>query len=324
MARLVASVDAWQRAHAVGGFPVAVVKKFNEDHATNLSALIAYYAFFSLFPLLLVFVSTLGFVLQDNPSLREEVVDTALGRIPVIGAQVRDQVHPLTGSGIGLAVGLIGAVWASLGVTLAFGQAFAEIWDVPRLDRPSGLKARTRGLAVLVILGVTLIVATALAGVAVGAHLGGGFGAAVERVAAVAISLAGNVVVILAIFALLTPRPRTVRDLLPGVALAAVGVLALQSAGAWYVKHAIAGATGTYGTFALVIGLLLWFWIGSNLLLVAAEANVVLRWRLWPRSLTGELEAADRAALERLAGRARADSRERIAVSFGTTHKKRE
>jgi YihY family inner membrane protein len=324
MARLVASFDAWQRAHAVGGFPVAVVKKFNEDRATNLSALIAYYAFFSLFPLLLVFVSILGFVLQDNPSLRADVVDTALGRIPVIGAQLRDQVHPLTGSGIGLAVGLIGAVWASLGVTLAFGQAFAEIWDVPRLERPSGVKARARGLAVLVILGVTLIVATAVAGIAVGAHLGGGFGAAVERVAAVAVSLAGNVVVILAVFALLTPRPRTVRDLLPGVALAAVGVLALQSAGAWYVKHAIAGATGTYGTFALVIGLLLWFWVGSNLLLLAAEANVVLRWRLWPRSLTGELEAADRAALRRLAKEARWDPSEQIAVNFGPSDPKRE
>jgi uncharacterized BrkB/YihY/UPF0761 family membrane protein len=186
------------------------------------------------------------------------------------------------------------------------------------------VKARARGLAVLVILGVTLIVATAVAGIAVGAHLGSGFGAAVERVAAVAVALAGNVVVILAIFALLTPRPRTVWDLLPGVALAAVGVLALQSAGGWYVKRTIAGATGTYGTFALVIGLLLWFWIGSNLLLLAAEANVVLRWRLWPRSLTGELEAADRAALRRLAKEERWDPSEQIAVRFGPTDTKRE
>ena len=324
MARLVASFDAWQRAHAVGGFPVAVVKKFNEDRATNLSALIAYYAFFSLFPLLLVFVSILGFVLQDNPSLREDVVDTALGRLPVIGTQLRDQVHPLTGSGIGLAVGLIGAVWASLGVTLAFGRAFAQIWDVPRFERPSGVKARLRGLAVLVILGVTLVAATAAAGLASGSDLGDGFGAAAQRVGAIILSLAVNVVVFLATFALLTPQPRRVRDLLPGVAVASVGGLVLQSLGAWYVKHAIAGATGTYGTFALVIGLLLWFWIGSNLVLLAAEANVVLRWRLWPRSLIGELEEADRAALERLAGRARADSRERIAVSFGTTHTKRE
>src|SRR3954454_24926348 len=159
MARLVARVDAWQRGHALGGFPIGVVKKFNEDDGPNLAALIAYYAFFSLFPLLLVFVSILGFVLEGNPSLRDDVVNTALGRIPVIGAQLRDQVHPLTGSGIGLGVGLIGAVWASLGVTLAFGHAFAEIWDVPGLERQSGLKARARGFAVLAILGVTFVAA---------------------------------------------------------------------------------------------------------------------------------------------------------------------
>jgi YihY family inner membrane protein len=324
MARLVTRVDAWQRRHRLGGFPVAVVKKFSEDDGSNLAALIAYYAFFSLFPLMLAFVSILGFVLEGNPSLRDDVVDTALGRIPVIGAQLRDQVHPLTGTGIGLAVGLVGALWAGLGVTLALGRAFARIWDVPRFERPNGVKARLRGLAVLLILGVTLVAATAATGLAIGSDLGGGFGAAVQRVGAIAISLAGNGVVFLAAFALLTPRPRQVRDLLPGVAVASVAGLVLQSAGALYVNHAIAGATVTYGTFALVIGLLLWFWIGSNLLLLAAEANVVLRWHLWPRALTGELEEADRAALERLAGRARADTREQIAVSFSPTDTKRE
>jgi YihY family inner membrane protein len=324
MARLVARVDAWQRRHALGGFPIGVVKKFGEDDGLNLAALIAYYAFVSLFPLLLAFVSILGFVLEGNPSLRDEVVDTTLGRIPVIGAQLHDQVHPLTGSGIGLVVGLVGALWASLGVTLAFGRAFAQIWDVPRFERPNGVKARLRGLAVLVILGLALVGATAAAGLASGSDLGAGLGAGAQRVGAIVLSLAFNAGVFLAAFALLTPKPRRIRDLLPGVAVASVAGLLLQSAGAWYVTHAISGATATYGTFALVIGLLLWFWVGSNLLLLAAEANVVLRWRLWPRSLSGELEEADRAALTRLAGRARVDTRERIAVSFGTTDTKRE
>ena len=168
MKRIVASVDAWQRRHALGGFPIAVLKKFGEDRASNLAALSAYYAFFSLFPLLLAFVSILGFVLEGNPSLREDVVDTVLGRIPVIGAQLRGEIEPLTGSGIALAIGLAGALWAGLGVTVALGRAFAEIWDVPRLEQPGGLKARGRGLAVMAILGVTLIVATAAAGLVAG------------------------------------------------------------------------------------------------------------------------------------------------------------
>ena len=127
-----------------------MLKKFGEDRASNLAALIAYYAFFSLFPLLLALVSILGFVLDDNPSLREDVVDTALARIPVIGAQLRDDVQPLTGSGVALAVGLAGALWAGLGVTVALSRAFAEIWDMPRVEQPRGLKTRARGPALLV------------------------------------------------------------------------------------------------------------------------------------------------------------------------------
>ena len=308
MRRLLASVDAWQRRQALGGFPVAVLKKFGEDGASSLAALIAYYAFLSLFPLLLAFVSILGFVLDDDPSLRDDVVHTALARIPVMGAQLGDQVHPLAGSGIALALGLAGALWAGLGVTLALGRAFQEIWDVPSLEQPNGLKARARGLAGLAILAATLVAATAAAGLAVGGGIG---------VVAVAASLAANLVVFLSVFALLTPPPRRVRELLPGVALAALGGLVLQSAGGWYVDETIANASATYGTFALVIGLVSWFWLGSNLLLVAAEVNVVLRWRLWPRSLTGDLEPADRLVMRRFAEATRRDPRERIAVSFG-------
>jgi membrane protein len=310
--RVIASVDAWQRRHALAGFPVAVLRKFGEDRAASLAALVAYYAFFSLFPLLLALVSVLGFVLEGNPSLQREIVDTALGRIPVIGAQLGGEIEPLTGSGIALAVGLAGALWAGLGVTVAFGRAFAEIWDVPRLEQPSGLRSRVRGLGVLVILATTLVAATVGTGVAVG----GAVSAPVERVAAVVASVGVNVLVFLTIFALLTPGPRHIRALLPGVAVAAFGWLVLQTVGAWYVDHVIAGASATYGVFALVIGLLSWFWLAAQLVLVAAEVNVVLFWRLWPRSMAGDLEPADERAMRRFAEARRLDRREEISVEF--------
>ena len=65
-----------------------------------------------------------------------------------------------------------------------------------------------------------------------------------------------------------------------------------------------------------MIGLLSWFRLISHLLLVAPEVNVVLPRHLWPRSLAGELEPADRLALERSAAAARNDTRAQIAVSF--------
>src|SRR5215218_2291392 len=119
-----------------------------------------------------------------------------------------------------------------------------------------------------------------------------------------------------AFFALFTPGPRQIRALLPGVTLAAVGWLVLQALGGWYVDRVIADASATYGTFALVIGLLSWFWLGSLLVLLAAEVNVVLVWRLWPRSLAGEPEPADRRVLRRLAESTRRDRGEEISVAF--------
>jgi YihY family inner membrane protein len=288
------------------------VKKFGDDRASNLAALIAYYAFFSLFPLLLALVSGLGFVLDGDPSLQDEVVDTALGRIPVIGVQLRDDVHPLTGSGIALAVGIGGALWAGLRVTVALGTAFAEIWDVPRVELPDGLRSRARGLAVLAIVATVLVIATVPAGVAAG----GGTDGVLEHGVAVIASLAINGGVFLAIFALLTPGHQQVSALLPGVASAAVGWLVLQASGGWYVDRVIADASATYGTFALVIGLLSWFWLGAVLVLLAAEVNVVLLWRLWPRSLAGEPEPADRRALRRLTQSTRRDRGEEISVAF--------
>ena len=202
LTRVVASVDRWQRRHALGGFPLAVLKKFGEDRASSLAALVAYYAFFSLFPLLLAFVSILGFVLEDNPELRDDVLDTALARIPVIGAELRGEVQPLTGSGIALAVGLAGALWAGLGVTLALGRAFAEIWDMPRLEQPGGAEgasARARGP------GDPRERRSSPPRPPPGSPSAVGSARPPQRGAAVAGALAVNVVVFLTVFALLDP-----------------------------------------------------------------------------------------------------------------------
>ena len=311
-ARILVAVDTWQRGHAAAAVPVAVLKKFGDDRASSLAALMAYYAFFSLFPLLLVFVSVLGFVLEGDPSLQADIIDSTLARIPVVGAQLDDEVAPLTGSALGLAVGLAGALWAGLGVMLALGRAFQELWDVPRLDQRGPIRSRAYGVAALVVLAALLIGSTVLGGLAIG----GGIGPAAERLAALSLALAINAAVFLAVFGLLTQRPFRIRELLPGVTLAAVGSLILQSVGGWYVDRTITGAGDTYGTFALVIGLLSWFWLGSHLLLLAAEINVVLHRRLWPRSLTGDLEPADREALQRSAEAARQDRRQEILVRF--------
>jgi membrane protein len=282
-----------------------VVRKFLDDRAANLAALIAFYAFFSVFPLLLALVSVLGFVLEDDPALREDIVDSTLAQLPVLGSQVAGAAEPLTGSGIALAVGILGALWAGLGVTVALGRAFEVVWDVPRLQQRNGLVARVRGLAIIGAMAVVIGAATAVTALSVGGGAGG-------RVLGFLVDAA----VLLAVFWLYTARPLRLRDLLPGVALAALGVVALQSIAGWYFELAVERADDTYGAFALVIGLLSWFLLLAQLLLLSAEVNVVRHRRLWPRALTDELGEPDRRALRLAAEAARRDEGEEIAVRF--------
>lgn len=304
-------LDQWQRRHAAAALAVAVARKFGDDHASGLAALVAYYAFFSIFPLLLVFVSLVGFLAEDA-ALREDIVDSLFAEMPVIGPQVRGQVGTLTGSGPALALGLVTALLGGLGLTLALGRAFARVWDIPPTARPDALAARARGLIMLLLLGASVIAATVLGGVA----SAGVVGDTGERVLGTAVSAAFDVAVMLVLFRLGTPASVTTRTLVPGVLAAAAGLIVLQSIGGLYVEHTVRDASETYGMFAAVIGLLSWLWLGGRLLLVAAELNVVLAERLWPRSLGGPLTDADRRALRRSAEAARRDPRERIAVSF--------
>ena len=168
------AIDRFQQRSPGLSFVAAVIKKFSDDGAGQLAALISYYGFFSLFPLLLVFVTVLGFVLQGNQSAQEDVLHSTLSQFPIIGNQLQQNVHSLKGSGLALAIGLIGSLLAGLGITGATQNAFNQIWYVAHKDRPNFLKARLRGIALLAVLGVLAILSTVVAG-----FVAGGWGGSV-------------------------------------------------------------------------------------------------------------------------------------------------
>jgi membrane protein len=305
-------VDRWQAGHPVVGFPFAVVKKFVDDDAAGLGVRVAYWGFFSVFSLLLAFVSILGFAFQGDPSFQRQVLDSTLGLMPVIGPQISGHVGSLTGSGIALAVGLVGALWTGLGVTVAMGVALDRIWAVERIDRSGFVRSRLRGLLVLASIGVFTVASTAAVGLATDGSSGSTLGQVLSFVAAAGIDL----VVFLASFRLLTAAAVTTREVLPGAAVAAACWLVLQAVGGIYVTQVLKGSSQTYGGFAAVIGLLAWLLIAAEITLIAAEVNVVLARRLWPRSLGGELRAADERTMREAAESERRDPRQRITVTF--------
>lgn len=307
--RPVRAFDRLQRRVPALGFPLAVVKKFSDDQAGHLAALIAYYGFFSIFPLLLVLVTVLGYVLQGNEGWYDRIVDSALAQFPVIGEDI--SIGALRGDTFALVIGVAGALWAGLGVTVAAQRAMDEVWDVPHRVRRNFFTARGRGLLVLTTLGVLNLTITVAVGVIVA-----GLGSFGVQASGYALTLLLNVLLFWATFRLLTSREVPTRDLWVGILLAAFGWAVLQTLGGIYVDRVVSRASATYGLFAIVIGLLSWLYLGGQILLYAAEANVVRVRRLWPRGLMAPVTIADVKAMRAIARVEERTEDARVEVTF--------
>jgi YihY family inner membrane protein len=305
------AVDRFQQRHVVLAFPVGVVKKFGDDQAGKHAALLAYYGFMSLFPLLLVFVTLLGYALANNKELQQRVIDALVGQFPVLGFQVEDSVTAIQGSGIGLVVGILGTLWGGLGITQSAQDAMNAVWNIPRKDRPNYWVRLARGLGSLLVLVVFVFAATALAQLG---RISSGIGG---RLLPFAGSLLLNLLLLTVLFQVLTGRWVPWRRLLPGAVCGGVGWTVLQTLGVFIVDRQLQRANLIYGVFAVVIVLLSWLYLSAQLLLYAAELNVVAARRLWPRSLLQPpLTGPDRRVLTALAQTEQRRPEQTIQVSF--------
>jgi membrane protein len=303
-------LDRRQQRNPRLSFLAAVIKKWSDDQAGQLAALVAYYGFVSLFPLLLVLVTVLGFVLQGDPSEQHRIVNGALGQFPIIRDQLK--LESLTGSSVGLVIGVVGSLFAGMGITGATQNAFNRIWSVPFKHRPDFLHSRLRGLGMLAILGTLSIVSTTAAG-----FVGSSSHAALDVAAGILVAFIFNVALFMTAFKLLTAVDVTWRQLLPGVIVAAVFWQLLQHLGGFYVDHELKRTGPLYGIFALVLGLLAWLYLGAQLTIFAAEINVVHVRRLWPRSFFSDpLLEADMRALTSSAEVEERVHEENVEVSF--------
>jgi membrane protein len=283
--RFLERVDGFQRRHRWVGLPLAVVYKFYDDQAAYLAALLTYYGFLSLFPLLLILVAVLSTFLSDDPALRQRVLDSALGEFPVIGDQLGENIHSFHSSGVALAVGIAGSLYGSLGVAQAAQYALNKIWAVPRHARPDPFHSRLKGLVFLLILALGLCAFTLLSVAAsqsyvFGVRLRGG-----TWIAATAASVCLNTLLLLASYKLLTHRTLPLRRLAAVALGGACAWQALQWVGTYYVSHVLRGTTATYGLFGIVLGLIAWLYVGALIFIMAAEVGAVRVMHLWPRSV---------------------------------------
>jgi YihY family inner membrane protein len=309
--RLLRAVDRFQQRHGLLGFPVGVLKKYGDDEAGKHAALLAYYGFMSLFPLLLVFVTLLGYALANDKDLQRRVIAALIAQFPVLGKQITDSVTSIQGSGVGLVVGIVGTLWGGLGITQSAQDAMNTVWNIPRKDRPNYWFRLARGLGALLLVVVGVFAATALAQLG---RIGSGIAG---RLLPFAGSLLLNLLLLVVLFQVLTGRWVPWRRLLPGAVFGAVAWSGLQTLGVYIVDRQLEHTNLIYGVFAVVIVLLSWLYLSAQLLLYAAEVNVVLARRLWPRSLLQPpLTGPDRQVLTALAEVEERRPEQRIEVSF--------
>ena len=314
-------MDALQRRRRVLGFPIAVIYKYIDDQGAYLAAILTYYAFVAIFPLMLIASSVLGFLIQDNETLRVSLLDTALRTFPVVGTQL-GRPEGLQGSAGAVVIGSLAALYGVLGLAAASQNALNVAWAVPRNSRFNPIIGRFRGFVSFALAGL-LVIATTSVSVFL-SNLGSvqpEISAWAQRLGNLA-SLSLLAVVLALMMRHTTARRPSFTTCLPGAIVIAVLWQGLQYAGGLYVRGVINATDEMNSVFALVLGLVGLLFLASSFAVLGIEVSVVAKERLFPRALMTpftdnvELTDADRRAYVSYAKSMRHKGFERIQVVF--------
>jgi YihY family inner membrane protein len=310
--RVIRRVDAAQQRHRVTAFVVGVIKKYGDDNGGVLASNMAFSAFVSVFPLLLILVTVLVQVAASSPALQDQVLTAVSNQFPAIGSTLVGQITAMHRSSvISLTVGLLVLMWGATRLAQAGLFTMEQVWNIPGPARPGYVPRLGRAVTFLGVLAVGLAVSTLLAGLVTYGHHELGI-----RVLAQALAVPANAGLYLAVFRVLTPNGVPTRDLVAGAVAGGVAWTALLALGAYIVSHDLHTASA-YGIFATVLVLAAWIYLGVQVTVYAAEVNVVLTRRLWPRTIVQPpLAEADRASMALQALQNQRREEENVEVSF--------
>jgi YihY family inner membrane protein len=264
-------------------FPAAIWRELEDQRVNYLTALLTYYAFVSLFPALLILTTLLGAVLRHDPALQERVLNSALVDFPVIGQELKNNIHGIGRNGAGLAIGIAVTFLGAMGLANAARDVMNELWGVPRSRRPGFPQSFVRSLALMSVLGLAVVTTTILSGIgewSASSRFSGG-----ARILLLGASLATTVLLFWLGMRIAVAGEVAWRDLLIGAVLAGVFFQGLQWVGGLLVAHQLRRANALYGVFGIILGLIAWLYLQARLTLYAVTVDVVRARRKWPRSL---------------------------------------
>jgi membrane protein len=248
-----------------------------------MAALITYYGFLSLFPLLLVASSIVQILLHSRPDIQNDIIHYLTQYFPAgLSDQLLSNVKDFHGAGFAIIVGILVILWGAKGIADVFQYTLNHIWHVPAAERPGFPKNSLRSLSIIAVGAIGFTAASFLSG----------FTASLDRTGSSRIISSLTIILILflvfwTLFKLgLAPAAKAGnRALLRSSLVAAVGIAILQIIGGYLVTHQLNKLKLLYGTFAVTLGLLFWIYLQARLVIYAIEVGVVYEKKLWPRNL---------------------------------------
>lgn len=271
--------DLWQQRHRFPAFTYAVIKKYSEDNAGREAALLTYYGFLALFPLLMILTTVTQAIVGNHPDIQNAIITNLTDYFPVMGNRLAEQVTALHRNNLALVVGILFALYGARGAADILRHTVRKLWGVPKDQTENFLKAFIKSLVIIIVGGIALLGGSILSGIAAGAGQGWEFRA---------VSLAINFVVLYWLFDFILnlslPRHVKAGEIRLGALTAATGLTVLQILGGYIISRELRSLDALYSYFALSLGLLFWIYLQAQVLCYATTISVVSARKLWPRS----------------------------------------
>lgn len=254
---------------------LAVGRRGGDDLVGPRSASLAFYAFLSLFPLLLLGLSVLGFVLDDAQvrDWSQRIGETIPGLEELVGNNLGVLVRNRAGIGI---LGLVTLLWAAGGGIGALQRALGAIFRVPD---PAFWRARLEVFPAVLVLGILALASIGVTSAIMTVHVAGTLEIPVRVLALIVSSLVAGATFTLGYFLLTPERKIPLRAHLPGGALGAIAWIGLTLLGSWYASRVVARSSALYGSIGAVFGLLVILQLAATAALYGAELSAVIEER---------------------------------------------
>lgn len=279
--RTISWADTQQQRRKILAFPYAVMKKYDEDKGNYLAALLAFYGFLSLFPLLIVLTAVAQKVSLGNYDLQDKILESVTSYFPALGTSLAESIQTPSKAGLALVIGLIIALYGARGIADAVQHALNHIWGIPR-DRRAGFPTSlVRSFGIIIGGGLGFIVAALVSGFATASGMPGW-----ARFSLGFLSLGILYVVFWALFTYGSSARHNLRTNLDGALFATAGFQLLQLFGAYLINHQLKQQSGLNAQFAFILAILFWLYLQARVFIYAVQINSVRFYHLYPRSIT--------------------------------------